>query len=386
MKVSVKGISRVLEAIGIMAIILMCLTACVSSTNTAQPQNSATQGEAQVTMNPTGIVDAIDTAQASTPEPSPTVQPTATPEPSPTERPRFDINDPATWPQEMQDYFNRAPEEWNNPTRQYVSNEVFDQFIQQARRDFLSELGIDGVAGMNDQDTFTEYVRWGMENRQKLTLSPLEKINKSNGPYALYRGDLVVGQGTPQGIAQNQDLGRPSTSDDLELFQQLAQMNTRVFGEEIRYSRMGNDNMIGTLIGVVRPTGTRAEQAADCLMYYEQEGQGYWAIVAVSFSPETHLAGEQFIYLDGGYKTTTYSNNHEARALINGATREPVTEQILVDHLDTNIWLKMGGKGSILTPVGTVRMNIELTAAGLEKAIDVIFDIPQHSSPILPWD
>jgi len=284
----------------------------------------------------------------------------------------------------MQDYFNRAPEEWNNPTRQYVSTEVFDQFIQQSRCDFLSELGIDGVEGMSQEELFTEYVKWGMENRQAITLSPLEKINISNGPYALYRGDLGA---SAQGIAYNQDVGRAPTAEDMQILKWLAQMQTRVFGQDIRFSRIGNDSMIGTLVGVVKPTGTRADQAADCLMYYEQEGQGYWAIVAVSFTPETHLTGEQFIILNQGYKTVTYANNHESRALTSGAAREAVTGQILLDHLGTNIWLQAGGADSVPTQDGlNKRVTIELTAAGLEKAIIVIFDIPQPNPPILPWN
>lgn len=391
MIITMVGKAFVVTAISL--VLMLSQTACVPSINTTDSQITDTQEGFQVTENPTTMAVENDPVQSKpstpgsqqvTPEVAETSLPTNIPEPSPTVRPHYDINDPATWPQEMQDYFNRAPEEWNNPTRQYVSTEVFDQFIQQSRCDFLSELGIDGVEGMSQEELFTEYVKWGMENRQAITLSPLEKINISNGPYALYRGDLGA---SAQGIAYNQDVGRAPTAEDMQILKWLAQMQTRVFGQDIRFSRIGNDSMIGTLVGVVKPTGTRADQAADCLMYYEQEGQGYWAIVAVSFTPETHLTGEQFIILNQGYKTVTYANNHESRALTSGAAREAVTGQILLDHLGTNIWLQAGGADSVPTQDGlNKRVTIELTAAGLEKAIIVIFDIPQPNPPILPWN
>ena len=93
------------------------------------------------------------------------------------------------------------------------------------------------------------------------------------------------------------------------------------------------------------------------------------------------------VYTNAKYRALTYSSTYEARALTSGVTRNSVTLQDLIDHLGTNIWLQMGGADSVPTQeLGNKRVVIELTAAGLEKAIIVIFDIPHPKPSILPWD
>jgi len=109
----------------------------------------------------TPTILAAATEQPATPTKSPEPTDAWTPEPSPTPRPRYEINNSATWPQEMQEYFDRAPEEWNNPTTQYVSDEAFHQFIQQSRRDFLSDQGVSGIEILNEQELLMEYIRVG---------------------------------------------------------------------------------------------------------------------------------------------------------------------------------------------------------------------------------
>lgn len=103
---------------------------------------------------PTGQGSRVNTTE-STQE----IQPSSTPEPTATTVPHYDIHVLSTWPQEMQDYWNGGNDLWSDPSK----TPEFDAFIQQSRRDYLLENGIQQVAEMSAQDLFNEYIRLGQE-------------------------------------------------------------------------------------------------------------------------------------------------------------------------------------------------------------------------------
>jgi hypothetical protein len=72
----------------------------------------------------------------------------------------YEINDPTTWPQEMQDYFNGGVNLWSNPE----STAGFEEFIQQTRRDLLTQNGVSTIENMNEEQVFNEYLKWGSEH------------------------------------------------------------------------------------------------------------------------------------------------------------------------------------------------------------------------------
>jgi hypothetical protein len=165
-------------------------------------------------------------------------------------------------------------------------------------------------------------------------------------------------------------------------------MQNHVFGELIEFDRPAYSGTIATLVGLVESVGRRADDSIECLMYYEQQGQGYWAIISVAFTPEQHLAGEEFIAVENGFKTFTYLHNHEGNPTWLGLGPGRPTLQNFIDNIGRRIWLKSGGESTMQTGEGvTVRVATELTASGIECASNVIFDsVSQPPSPELPWD
>ena len=109
-----------------------------------------------------------------------TLPPAATATPA---NPTVYIHDLSTWPAVHREYFERSPGEWNNPAKAYISDREFDAFLQQGRLLLLEQVGIADVplpvpgAPVREQAAFLEYIRWGLERRQVLILSPLEIRN-----------------------------------------------------------------------------------------------------------------------------------------------------------------------------------------------------------------
>ncbi len=259
----------------------MGLTACVA----AIPVPPST---------PTILAAATEQPATSTKAPEPTDA--WTPEPSPTPRPRYEINNSASWPQEMQDYFDRAPEEWNNPTTQYVSDEAFHQFIQQSRRDFLSDQGVSGIEILNEQELIMEYIRWGNENLNILILTPIEIRTMLSNPdnyFASYSeindGNLTFHEGLFTYINLKAD------RDFQSLLNQLAeqQFSISVFGELINVSRDGYLGFVGDEAGLFRIPGINPEQGIGILGHWNPTpGQHAWIPLIVHFSPHLFHAGE----------------------------------------------------------------------------------------------
>lgn len=326
--------------------------------------------------------------QTNTPEPSPTSLLTNTPEPSPTARPHYEINNSQTWPQEMQDYYNRPIREWNDPLRTYMSDEAFHTQLIQMRRDFLTEQNISEAETMSENDLFTAYVRWGMEHKgEMLRLSPLEKSKLVSGPFmssyldgsTLYTGTQVSFDLGPAGVSQEAMNERQSDW--------YAGMNTHVFGNLVHFNRPAYAGIIGTLVGLVEPIGVSTDNAIECLMYYERDSQGYWALVNIPFTPMHYLAGDEFVALDGGYKTYTYAADNDGRAVRIGVSSVQPTLQDFVANIGRRIWLQDGGVSSVQSNEGpATRVQTELTVTGIESIRSVVFDIQQPDIVDLPWD
>ena len=328
-------------------------------------------------------------SQTPTTTASPTLPPTATPAPelSPTPRPHYDLHDMSTWSQEMQAYYQRDPAEWNNPTQEYMSDDEFHSQLISMRREYLAQQGIEGADTMNEQELFLAYVRHGYEHPGEiLKLSPVEKRNIMTGPFM--PGYRENGIRVP-GIMIDNDLpSRPTeewfneiTSDE------YAQMNNHVFGELISFDRPSYSGTIATLVGLVESVGRRTDNSVECLMYYEQEGQGYWAIISVAFTPELHLAGEEFVSLEYGFKTFHYAENTEGIPIHTGVSSTAATLQDFINHIGARIWLKAGGPNTQSQEQGLADVATELSAAGIECAPAVVFDnVPQPEAPELPWN
>lgn len=267
----------------IISVLLLCLSTCTPTPNSVDPQNSSTQEGLQVTVNPTGMVDGTDPArtqlstpesQQVTPEVAPTSLPTNTPEPSPTTRPHYEINDPATWPQEMQDYFNRAPEEWNNQVHSYMSDEVFNTQLIQMRRDFIQGIGLKNDESMGEYELFIQYLKWGQDNKQLLTLSPEElrtMLTDPNNEGVAYKhifpdnSGMVMYEGlfAMIGIQDNDTLFQNRINNVLN-----SEMNLTIFGVNALVHRGYYRGVRGDQIGAFRLPGVDPSAGVGVLVHY----------------------------------------------------------------------------------------------------------------------
>jgi hypothetical protein len=238
-----------------------------------------------------------------TPLPTATSTPTATATITPTPVPPSLLHDMATWPENMRTYYERDPSEWNNPTQEYIYDEEFHNQLIGMRRAFLAEQNIADAETMSEQALFYEYVRWGLENQQILSLSPYELRVLSSDPANVsvsYKEISDSGMTLHQGLfTLNQ--AQTNIASFQELVQQLLEtrLSFPVFGVDITLPRMAYNGFIGNQAGLFRIPGVDPEQGIGILGHWNPaEGQHAWIPLVTHFSPYTYHGGDIGIYFD----------------------------------------------------------------------------------------
>lgn len=214
----------------------------------------------------------------------------------------------------MQDYFNRVPEEWNNPTRQYMSNEAFDQFIQQSRLDFLTNNGVD-ITSMTDQEVMVEYQRLSFENGEIMTWSPQEIVQILNGPFRLTYID-GTGRDAPRhgGTHLLSNYRSNPGNEHIEHILAEHRYSTEIFGAVVQRAPNAGVRAINT--GLVRIPGVDPQNEILVLLTHREEGITYQMFVSIPLQQITHFPGD--LTLDQRGNIIEVKNEFTLQPAING--------------------------------------------------------------------
>lgn len=289
-----------------------------------------------------------------TPAPSTTpIFATNTPEPSPTPLPHYEINDPAIWPQEMQDYWNGGDEQWSNPA---LSAE-FDAFILQERRENVAENGIAGVETMSDQEILYQYMRLGQEHGgELLTFSPTElrdmnyrTLNRyvthyahsdnTTGNYMFYEGiylGVVPGNGVMDINLYNDTVSRQGNFRNI-----INGLN--IFGVEQNDLMPGYYGFVGDGAARFRlPGGVSPEVSQGLLGHVFHNNEHFFLPTIVSFQEVPLNAGD--LIVNGNEKLVPLEQNDAirySRAELahnpGGISAQPLTEVELISLIGNKI-------------------------------------------------
>jgi hypothetical protein len=250
-----------------------------------------------------------------TPQPSPTSTPTITPEPTATPRPQFDLHNPATWPQEMQDYFNRAPEEWINPSRSYISDDQFTEFFQQARKDFVNQQGVE-IAKKSENEIFLEYQKWCFEHSQVMVWSPKEITQVVGGPFRISWIDGTAGDAPVHGGNNRSANLRINPETEGLIAQLLAKhmYSVQIFGDILNLTP--NAGFMGINAGLVRIPGLDPQREVLLYLTYKEDNLIYDNLISIPLQPTIHEIGESI--LDGHQTIIEVSSSFTLSPAIHG--------------------------------------------------------------------
>lgn len=340
------------------------------------------------TLTPAIDVTSIPPTATMTATTPPTTIPTSTstplPTPTSTPEPVADLHDISTWPAEMQDYFNRPPEEWNNPTKQYASDVEFHRFILQARRDFLTAIGISEAGSMNKDALLLEYLKWGNDNKQILVLTPIELRSwyaDTENIGMFYQHILPNNSGVQvlEGIYLNIKL-QDNTKNVQELVGLLLDESFRlpVFGQEVLFPRHNYLGVVGDVISLFLLPGIPADQGIGILVHYVNEkGDHCYQPTATHFIPLTIKKGD-LVFNAGGRDIAPIEADIVMGAAHTGALGGYNSVPITLDDLVNNIGLKI----AIRPDFGSDGWTVEIYPWNLGLEGGQTFDFEQ--SPFLP--
>lgn len=247
-----------------------------------------------------------DTPTKGFPTPSISSNPTAAitstqlPKATPTISPFYDIQDISDWPQEMQDYFMRLPEEWDQPNHQYPSDTEFQEFVTSARRDFLTKHLSTDLSPFTDHEVLLTYIKWGNQNKQIIILTPLEirgmLTDKENADpsYSIIIDNSLTFH---EGVFTLQHL---RTDVDFEsLLNQLAELSfsIKVFGEQMVIPRTGYYGFAGDEAALFLIPGIKPEEGIGILGHWNPAPDKHaWLPMVVHFIPYVFSAGDIGIF------------------------------------------------------------------------------------------
>jgi len=253
-------------------------------------------------------------------EPTKTIPiPTATSTPLPTStttpEPVADLHDISTWPVEMQDYFNRPPEEWNNPSKQYVSGSEFNRFFQQARRDFLTNHGID-TAHKTDEEIFLEYRQWAFDNKQIGVWSPQEITQVRGGAFTISWTEGTAKYAPVHG-GNNRSANLRIDPESEGLISQLLtehMYTVTIFGTDVNLTP--NAGYMGINAGLVRIPGVDPQDEVLIYLTYRENNITYDDLISIPLQPTSHNVGIPI--LDGHQTVISVNTPFTLSPAING--------------------------------------------------------------------
>jgi len=284
-------------------LIALNLVACI-------PQQSAT---IQPLISPTA--EGLPTQQDTQ---IPTAQTTATntPVPTPTNTPEpvADLHDLSTWPVEMQDFFNRPPDEWNNSSKQYVSGAEFNLFFQQTRRDFLTRNGIE-TSKKTDHEIMLEYQRWAFENKEIMTWSPQEIALGLGGPFRIaYIEGTERNAPVHGGIFLSSHYRSNPGNDHLAHVIAEHQYSIDIFGVQVQ--RPPSSGIIAIYTGVIKIPGVNIQDEILIYLTYREDGVNFSNLVSIPLQPTNHNKGDVSLDLNGNL--TIINNSFSLQPAITG--------------------------------------------------------------------
>ena len=235
-------------------------------------------------------------SQTPTTTASPTLPPTATPtpEPSPTPRPHYDLHDMSTWPEEMQNYWTGGIETWTDP----ALTAEFDAFVQQSRRDFLAQNGVENAASLSDLEAFYQYLRIGIEQKAITQFSITELRTMNQDAFNAYTAHIAYYEETQprivhDGISVMHSEGMRTQSEYDQWFGDpnsslrdvhLSVTSVRnVFGSDQAGIVNRYDGIIGDAAAVFRLPGIEPEQAVGILVHTNLGSDHNWTPLVVHF-------------------------------------------------------------------------------------------------------
>ena len=363
------------------SLLLTTLASIALSQSACLPQQSAT---IQPLISPTAEVLPIQQDTQ-----IPTAQPTATSTPLPsatsTPEPVADLHDLSTWPVEMQEYFNRLPEEWNNPTRQYVSDVEFHRFVQQARRDFLTANGVADAGSMNQEKLFMEYLRLTNKIPIIMTLSPLELREMVSDPQNVGASFIHFDDESStmtEGLFVNY-----SFRDNDEAFEIMKnrvinyRFTINLFGQPTEVARAFYQGVMGDEIGLFLLPGINQNEGIGVLVHYVNEsGRHCYLPLATHFEDEVIRVGDIVVLSGLG---TSLDETEVNGAHINPKGRADMAP-VTLDDLMNNIGLKIQ-----IYPDTDNKLTINQSfpfQLGLEGGQRFVFNQPELLPPIVyPW-
>jgi hypothetical protein len=199
----------------------------------------------------------------------------------------------------MRAYYQRDPSEWNNPTQEYMSDSEFHSGLITMRRAFLTEQGVTEAETMSEQELFYDYVRWGMENKQILTLSPHElramladPANVAVAYKEINGSERIVHEGLCSLCGLQTNMPGSQFQELLQQWQET-RITFPVFGAQITLPRMAYKGFIGNQAGLFRLPGVEPEQGVGILGHWNPNpGQHAWIPLATHFSEHQYYIGD----------------------------------------------------------------------------------------------
>jgi hypothetical protein len=202
-----------------------------------------------------------------------------------------------TWPQEMRAYWMGGNQEW---TDQALTAE-FDAFIQQARRDFLTQNGVENAASLSDLEAFYQYLRIETEQKNMImqfTITELQTMNQDalnihTAHFAYYEETQPrithdgiwadpPGGGIKTKAWYDQWVGNPNShlrSDNLT----AESVIRNIFGSNQAEMLDRYDGIIGDAAAVFRLPGIDPEQAVGILVHTSVGSDHNWLPLIVHF-------------------------------------------------------------------------------------------------------